>query len=54
MQLLEKGLDVGVVLDGDVEAGDGGGRDGEVNAECDLAVLLQELAESAAAAEERH
>ena len=31
MKVLEERLDVEVVLDGDVEAGDGGGGDGEVD-----------------------
>lgn len=51
---LEDGLDVDVALDGNVEAGNGGAGDGEVDPGGDLAVLLHELTESTAAAEERH
>lgn len=45
MNLLEERLDVEVVLDGDVEAGNGGGGDGEVDSQSHLAVLLKELTE---------
>lgn len=41
--LLENRLDVDVVLDGHVEAGDGCGGDGEVDAKRHLAVLLHQL-----------
>lgn len=46
VELGEERLDVGVVLDGDVEAGDGDGGDGEVDAQGNLAVLLEQLLES--------
>ena len=47
----EDGFDVDVVVDGDVQAGDRGAGDGDVDADGHLAVLLHELLDPA---RERH
>lgn len=46
MELFEDGFDVDVVSDGDVEGGDGGSGDAQVNAHRYFAVFLHQLAES--------